>query len=108
MPIFFSSRRATTASITLVWIVRSLVGLMMRFLTTCCVIVDPPCSTDPVPTLAMSARRMLRPLTPSCFQKSASSTARIAAVTGSGTRSSLNGSRFSTLKMSVTLRPVLS
>ena len=51
---------------------------------------------------------MLLPLTPLCFQKSASSTASTAATTGSGTRSSENGSRFSTLKTSVTFRPVLS
>ena len=93
---------------TLVLTVRSADGFMIRFLTTCCVIVEPPCETEPVPTLARNARMMLLPLTPLCFQKSASSTASTAAITGSGTRSRENGSRFSTLKTSVTFRPVLS
>ena len=71
-----SSCQASAASFSFRLTVRS--GLMYVFLTSCCVIVEPPWTTPLFEMSLHTARRMPRRSTPWCSQKRRSSTATIA------------------------------
>ena len=59
-----SSCQASAASFSLRLIVRA--DVTQEFLTNCCVIVDPPCTTFLLVTSAQTARPMPRRSTPLC------------------------------------------